>query len=108
MVEAEAARADYILDAAEQNIDAFAQTLHQQNQRHHQRKQAELQRQRQVLARAAAEELVRERRQRMATLKEVRTPLSASLPGCTTVGLQELQLKEVWTTLDAFLLAAHL
>ena len=72
LVDAEAARADYILDAAEENIDAFAESLHQQNQRHHRRKQAELQRQRQVLARAAAEELVRERRQRMAALREVR------------------------------------
>jgi len=72
LVDAEAARADYILDAAEENIDAFAESLHQQNQRHLRRKQAELQRQRQVLARAAAEELVRERRQRMSALREVR------------------------------------
>ena len=72
LVDAEAGRADYILNAAEENIDAFAESLHQQNQRHQRRKQAELQRQRQVLARAAAEELVRERRQRMAALREVR------------------------------------
>ena len=67
----EAARADYILEAAEQNIDAFAQTLEQQARRHRHRQQAELQRQRQILAQAAAEELVRERRQRMTALKEV-------------------------------------
>ena len=72
LVAAEAGRADYILDAAEENIDALAESLHQQNQRHHRRKQAELQRQRQVLARAAAQELVQERRQRMSALREVR------------------------------------
>lgn len=71
LVEAEAARADYILDAAEENIDAFAGTLHQQNHRHQRRRQADLQRQRQALARAAAEELVHERRQRMSKLREV-------------------------------------
>lgn len=71
---AEAARADHILEAAEQNIDAFAQTLEQQARRHRHRQQAELQRQRQILSRAAAEELVRERRQRMTALKEVGHP----------------------------------
>ncbi|KAL0045851.1 hypothetical protein WJX82_006724 [Trebouxia sp. C0006] len=75
LVDAEAARADYILGAAEENIDAFAESLHQQNQRHLRRKQAELQRQRQVLARAAAEELVWERRQRMSALREIRKKL---------------------------------
>lgn len=71
LVHAEAARADYILDAAQDNIDAFAQTLDQQTRRHQRRYQSSLQRQRQVLAQAAAQELVRERKQRMTTLIEV-------------------------------------
>ena len=79
LVQAEASRADYILDAAQDNIDAFAQTLEQQTQRHQRRRQSDLQRQRQVLARAAAEELVQERWQRMTTLKEVRSNL---ISGC--------------------------
>ena len=70
-VDAEAARADYILDAADENIDAFAHTLDQQKRRHQHRKQAELRRQRQTMANVAAEELVQERRQRMAALKQV-------------------------------------
>ncbi len=88
LVDAEVGRADYILDAAEDNIDAFAQSLHQQNQRHQRRKQAELQRQRQVLARAAAEELVRERRQRMSALREVRLHDSNLIPHDQWEGLQ--------------------
>ena len=71
LVHAEAARADYILDAAQDNIDAFAQTLDQQTQRHQRRHQSDLQRQRQVFARAGAQELVQERKQRMTTLIEV-------------------------------------
>ena len=70
-VDAEAARADYILDAADENIDAFAHTLDQQKRRHQHRKQAELRRQRQTMANVAAKELVQERRQRMAALKQV-------------------------------------
>lgn len=71
MVNAEAARGDYILEAAQDNIQGFAHALDQQAQRHQKKKQAELQRQRQALSRVAAEELVRERRQRMSALKEV-------------------------------------
>lgn len=71
VVNAEAARGDYILEAAQDNIQAFAGALDQQAERHQRKKQAELQRQRQALARIAAEELVQERRQRMAALKEV-------------------------------------
>ena len=71
LVDAEAARGDYILEAAEDNIDGFAQALEQQAQRQQRSRQAELQRQRQGLTRAAAQELVQERRQRMTALKEV-------------------------------------
>ena len=79
VVNAEAARGDYILEAAQDNIGAFAQALDQQALRRQKKKQAELQRQRQALARVAAEELVKERRQRMAALKEVgRQPLLGS------------------------------
>ena len=71
LVDAEAARGDYILEAAQDNIDGFAQALDQQAQRHQRSRQAELQHQRQGLTRAAAQELVQERRQRMTALKEV-------------------------------------
>ena len=70
LVDAEAARGDYILEAAQDNIDGFAQALDQQAHRHQRSRQAELQRQRQGLTRAAAQELVNERRQRMTALKE--------------------------------------
>ena len=71
LVDAEAARGDYILEAAQDNIDGFAQALDQQADRQQRSRRAELQRQRQGLTRAAAQELVNERRQRMTTLKEV-------------------------------------
>lgn len=70
-MDAEAARGDYILEAAQDNIDGFAQALDQQAQRSQRSRHAELQRQRQGLTRAAAQELVQERRHRMIALKEV-------------------------------------
>ena len=71
LVEAEAARGDYILEAAQDNIDGFAHTLDQQAQRQQRSRQAGLQRQRTALTQAAAQELVSERRQRMTALKQV-------------------------------------
>lgn len=74
LIDAHANRADYILDAAEENIDSFEATLQQQERRQEHRKRAALQSQRQALARAAAQEMVNERRQRMASLRQVEAP----------------------------------
>ena len=71
LIDAYANRADYVLEAAEQNIDSFEAALEQQERRQEHRKQAALQRQRQALAKAAAQEMVNERRQRMASLRQV-------------------------------------
>ena len=91
LVEAEAARGDYILEAAQENIDGFAQAMDQHALRHQRRRQADLQRQRQALARAAAEELVQERRQRMTALKEAsRRPVPYCLT-CFSFGRRGVQ-----------------
>ena len=80
MIDAYANRADYILEAAEQNIESFEAALEQQERRQERRKQAALQRQRQALATAAAQEMVNERRQRMASLRQVSL---VRYPGCS-------------------------
>ena len=82
MIDAYANRADYVLEAAEQNIESFEAALEQQERRQERRKQAALQRQRQALATTAAQEMVNERRQRMASLTQVRsatTPCTAKI-----------------------------
>lgn len=79
LIDAHANRADYILEAAEQNIDSFEATLERQDRRQEHRKQVALQRQRQALAKAAAQEMVNERRQRMSSLRQVPFLLLMSL-----------------------------